>query len=161
MLLSCYSSNCSYLSLCRNYQTSIYLCKVSSGNTGRMCEIGSKLTIKTPQRRQWHHYGVFNVNFEPNSLIVLVFSLLILYKLMLAEYFHVNTWIDGFCKFSFGLWVLRVSYKPLLTLKLFSIENKSFGLYGCLEHTFVNYILRPLHAAFPFHFSDFRYCMEH
>ena len=30
----------------------------------QMCEICSKLTIKTPKRRQWHHFGVFIVKFE-------------------------------------------------------------------------------------------------
>ena len=28
------------------------------------CEICSKLTIKTPKRRQWCRFGVFIVNFE-------------------------------------------------------------------------------------------------
>ena len=28
-----------------------------------MCEICSKLTIKTPERREWHRSGVFIVNF--------------------------------------------------------------------------------------------------
>ena len=30
----------------------IYLFEVKNGNTGTMCEIYSKLTIKTPERRQ-------------------------------------------------------------------------------------------------------------
>ena len=30
----------------------IYLFKVNNGNTSTMCEICSKLTIKTPERRQ-------------------------------------------------------------------------------------------------------------
>ena len=29
-----------------------------------MCEICSKVTIKTPERLQWHRYGAFIVNFE-------------------------------------------------------------------------------------------------
>ena len=29
-----------------------------------MCEICSKLTIKTPKQRQWGRFGVFIVNFE-------------------------------------------------------------------------------------------------
>ena len=29
-----------------------------------MFEICLKLTIKTPERRQWRRYGVFIVNFE-------------------------------------------------------------------------------------------------
>ena len=41
-------------------------------------EICSKLTIKTPERRQWRRSGVFIVNFEHISHLVLVFLLLIL-----------------------------------------------------------------------------------
>ena len=33
---------------------SIYLLKVNNKNTRARCEICSKLTIKTPERRQWH-----------------------------------------------------------------------------------------------------------
>ena len=40
-----------------------------------MYEICSKLTIKTSERYQWHHSGVFIVNFEQISL---EFSFLIL-----------------------------------------------------------------------------------
>ena len=29
-----------------------------------MCQICSKLTIKTPERRQWGPFGVFTVNLE-------------------------------------------------------------------------------------------------
>ena len=45
-------------------------------NTSTRCEICSKLTIKTLEQRQWHRSGVFNVNFEPISHLVLVFLLL-------------------------------------------------------------------------------------
>ena len=38
----------------------IYMFKVNNGNTRTGCEISSKLTIKTPERRS----GVFIVNFE-------------------------------------------------------------------------------------------------
>ena len=43
-----------------------------------MCEIYSKLTIKTPERRHRRRSGVFIVNFEQISGIVLVFPLLTL-----------------------------------------------------------------------------------
>ena len=43
-----------------------------------------KLTTKTPERRQWRRYGVFIVNVEQISHIVLVFPLLTLNKQMLA-----------------------------------------------------------------------------
>ena len=41
-------------------------------------KICSKLTITTPERRQWRRPGVFLVNFEQISLLVLVFLFLTL-----------------------------------------------------------------------------------
>ena len=38
-------------------------------NNRTRCEICSKLTIKTPERRHWHHSGVFMVNFNPVSIV--------------------------------------------------------------------------------------------
>ena len=58
----------------------IYLFKVSNRNTRPMSEICSKLTIKTPKRRQWRRFGAFIVNFEQIAHIVLVFRLLTLNK---------------------------------------------------------------------------------
>ena len=61
----------------------IYLFKVNKRNTRTMCEICSNLTIKTQERRHWRHWsrsGVFIVNFEQTSHIVLVFLLLTLNK---------------------------------------------------------------------------------
>ena len=49
------------------YDTSpvgIYLLKVNKRNTRARCEICSKLTIKTSERRHWRLSGVFIVNFE-------------------------------------------------------------------------------------------------
>ena len=56
----------------------MYLFKVNNGNTRTICEIGSKLTIKTTEQRHWRRSGVFIVDFEPVSHIVLVFPLLAL-----------------------------------------------------------------------------------
>ena len=39
----------------------VYLFKANNGNTRAMHDIYSKLTIKTPQRRQWRRSDVFNV----------------------------------------------------------------------------------------------------
>ena len=55
-----------------------YLLKVNNKSTRSNCEIYSKLTIKTPERRQWRRCGVFIVNFEDISYFVLVFLLLTL-----------------------------------------------------------------------------------
>ena len=38
--------------------------KVNSKNTKKRCEIWLKLTLKTPERRQWFRSGVFIINFE-------------------------------------------------------------------------------------------------
>ena len=66
---------------CRNYPAGIYLFKVDSRNTRTMCEVCSKLTIKTPERRHWRRSGVFIVNFEQISHIVLIYLLLTLNNL--------------------------------------------------------------------------------
>ena len=55
-----------------------YMFKVNNRNTRTRCEICSELTVKTPERRFWRRSGVFIVNFEHNSLLVLVFLLLTL-----------------------------------------------------------------------------------
>ena len=38
--------------------------KVNNRNTRKRCELCSKLTVKTPERRHWRHSGVFIVNLE-------------------------------------------------------------------------------------------------
>ena len=58
----------------------IVLFEVKKGNTRTMCEVCSKLTIKTPEQRQLRCSGVFVVNFEEISHIVLVFPWLTLSK---------------------------------------------------------------------------------
>ena len=47
--------------------------KVNNGKTRTMCEIYSKLTIKTPERRHWRRSSVFIANFEQIWHIVLVY----------------------------------------------------------------------------------------
>ena len=42
----------------------IYPLKVNNRNTKTRCEICSKLTLKTPERRHWSRSTVFTVNFE-------------------------------------------------------------------------------------------------
>ena len=42
----------------------IYFPKDNNGNTRAICEICSKLTIKTPERCHWRSFGVLNSNFE-------------------------------------------------------------------------------------------------
>ena len=59
------------------YPANIYLFEVNYKNTRKRCKICSKLTIKTPERRQWRRSDVFIVNFEHISHLFLVFLLLL------------------------------------------------------------------------------------
>ena len=61
-----------------------YMFKVNNTDTRTRFEICSKLTMKTPERRHWRRSGVFIINFELVSHLVLVFLLLTLNRLMLA-----------------------------------------------------------------------------
>ena len=64
---------------CKMHSQSAIVCsKLTIENTRTRCEMSSKLTIKTPERRQWPCSGVFIVNFEDISHLVLVFLLLTL-----------------------------------------------------------------------------------
>ena len=55
-------------------------CLNSTIDAKKRCEICSKLTIKTPERRQWRPSGIFIANSEHISLLFLVFLLLNLSK---------------------------------------------------------------------------------
>ena len=55
----------------------IYLLIVNNANIRARCKICSKLTIKTPERRQWCS-GVFIFNFEHISQLAVMFLLLTL-----------------------------------------------------------------------------------
>ena len=46
------------------YPAGNYMFKVNNRNTKTRCEICSKLTIKTPERRQWRRSGVFVVTLN-------------------------------------------------------------------------------------------------
>ena len=58
-----------------SFPTGIYQHKVINRNTRARCEICSKLTIKTPERRHWRRSDAFNVKFEHISHLVLVYLL--------------------------------------------------------------------------------------
>ena len=49
---------------------------MNNGNTGKRCEIYSKLAIKAPERRHFCRSGVFIVNFElishPSPVVLLL-----------------------------------------------------------------------------------------
>ena len=59
-----------------------YMFKVDKRNIIARCEISSNLTNLTPNRHQWRHNGVFIVNFEHVSRLVLEFLLLTLSRQM-------------------------------------------------------------------------------
>ena len=52
--------------------------KLNDRNTKTRCEICLELAMKTPERRQWCHSGVFIVNSKHISHLFLVFVLLTL-----------------------------------------------------------------------------------
>ena len=66
----------------------IYLFKVNHGKNRKRFEICSNLTIKTPERRNWRRSGVFIVNFEHNSHIFHVFSLLLATQVSAWIFWH-------------------------------------------------------------------------
>ena len=55
----------------------LIVCFLILQDTGTMCEIYSKLTIGTPERRHWRS-GAFNVKFQQISHTALIFRLLTL-----------------------------------------------------------------------------------
>ena len=60
------------------YPAGNYLFKFKNRNSRTRCEMYSKLTIKTLERRHWRSSGFFIVKFEHISNLVLVFLLLTL-----------------------------------------------------------------------------------
>ena len=54
----------------KNFSTNIYLFIMNNSNTGKRCEICSKLTTNSPKRR----FTVFIVNFEHISYLFTPFS---------------------------------------------------------------------------------------
>ena len=73
-----------------------YMFKVNHRNTRTRCEICSKLTINTPERRHWRRSGIFIVYFEHFSHLVLVFLLLTLSKQMPAGILEIRLYIYCF-----------------------------------------------------------------
>ena len=60
------------------FPADIYLLKVNNRNTRTRRGTCSKIAIKTTERRLWRFSGVFIVNFEHISHLVLMFQLLTL-----------------------------------------------------------------------------------
>ena len=64
-------------SIVTHIANNIFSLKVNNRNTGKRCEVRSKLTIKRPERRQWRRSGVFIGNCEHISHLFLAFLLLL------------------------------------------------------------------------------------
>ena len=77
------------------YLAGIYLLKVNNRNTKTNCEICSKLTIKTLERRYWRRSGVFIVNIEHISHLVLVASVVTFEHVILGWVIAVNLLTEG------------------------------------------------------------------
>ena len=65
-------------------QPTITCSKLKNKNSRTMYDIGLKLTINTPERRQWRCSGLFIVNFEQVSYLTLMFLFLTSSRNMLA-----------------------------------------------------------------------------
>ena len=83
----------------RSFPAGIYLLKVNNRNTRTRCEICSNLTIKTPEWRQWRGSGVFIVDFEHISQLVLVFLLWTLNILLPARFPFLWRWPSYRCHY--------------------------------------------------------------
>ena len=126
-----------------NNPASIHLFKVNNRNIRTKCELCSKLTIKKPERRQngpihfknlaanatrflkcvwpfWHRSGVFIVNFERASHLVLVFLLLTLNMQLPAG--KLNASKVNFCWFLTTLRKWRSGNSWCITNLRYSIE---------------------------------------
>ena len=110
-----------------DFSAIIYLFKVNSENTRKRCEIFSKLTIKTLERRHWRRSGVFIVNFEHVSLLFLLLLLLTLSKLMLA----------GLWQFSFLCSWICVSLVMITICFIFKIEPQRSNVLVKMESVLI------------------------
>ena len=107
----------------------IYLLKINNSNTRTRREICSKLTIKTSKRRQrqWRRSGVFIVNFELISHLVLVFLLLTLNNAIVIktkETFLFLLLIN--CSVNIDSSFSLLSISAIISSKTIWVLNKSF-----------------------------------
>ena len=62
--------------MCIRISANIYLFKINDRKSRKSCEICSKLTIKTPERRQGRRFGVLLLTLNIFHTVFLVFLLL-------------------------------------------------------------------------------------
>ena len=105
--------------------------KLTKENQNRVCEIWSKLTIKIPERCHWRRSGIFIVNFEHISHLVLVFLLLTLNMLLPAgELLNIQPKISGGILLTLRLHIQIIHKKELSLFKYlyeFSRQQNMFG----------------------------------
>ena len=96
------------------FPVGIYLMKGNNRNTRTRCEICSKLTIKTPERRQWpagfvflvfhcsYHKAIFNVNILfCQSLASLAMVICHFFDLRCYSWLQARTWRSYLMALSF------------------------------------------------------------
>ena len=114
-----------------------YLFKVINNNTRKTCEICSKLTIATLEKRQWCCPFVFIVNFEHISRIFLLFLLLILIMYLFAGEQYTK-WLGEFNWHRFGVTIFNLEHiwHNIQDIKVFiyNIEN----VFACSDNIWVN-----------------------
>ena len=81
----CWVASFDVQSLFTNIPLNIYLFKIKSRNNRKICDICSRLTIKTPTRRHWYRSFVFIVEDEH-------FSKLVFSSVSIVNYEQVNTY---------------------------------------------------------------------
>ena len=79
-----YSYKQKFFSRLSSTSASKYMLKVINRNAIKRYVICSKLTIHTPERRQWYRSGVFSVTFEHISHLFFVFLVLRAYICLLG-----------------------------------------------------------------------------
>ena len=124
------------------FQAGNCMFKVNNRNTRARSEICSRLTIKTPERRQLSPSDVFIVNFEYISQLFLVFPLLTVSKEMpigLVPFFQLL--VSMTFAILFGLTLLKKVIRPVenLPLSLFAVIIKYFILIN-LNNEHINII---------------------
>ena len=117
----------------------------------KRCEICSKLTIKTPERRHWDHSSVFIVNFKHISHLFLELLLLTLNKWMLVGKLRLRD--EAFeILLNFHVWGLWIRHLPFVIsktifTKLIHVETKWKYIKGLfIQSTRINVYLTWLNA---------------
>ena len=106
--------------------------KVNKRNTRTRCDICSKLTINTPEQRQWRRSGVFIVNFERILHLGLVFLLLTSSRQMTAGKWLLNELFRlGFC----------IIYPEVTRFKHSVLAIKYAGAEGALNSVFTQWVV--------------------